>query len=114
MISIECEVLREQWRKIASELGILFVAPYVLSLPDGSSCEVACLLPQFGSSRGMIIDAAYSRTVFEAATQAGFGITSMLPERNDLPVTASSYIDCLEDWGWVGPGEAPEWYTGAA
>ena len=114
MTSSEHEALREQWRKIATELNILFVTPYELPLSGGSTWIFAGLLPQFGSPRGILIDARHSSMAFEAASEAGFGVTSMLPERLDSPVNASDYIDCLQDWGWFGPGAPPEWYSGAA
>ena len=113
MISSEREALREQWRKVATELNILFLAPYEVPLPNGTTWEFAGLLPQFGSDRGMLVDAEHANIAFDAAVQAGFGVTSMLPEQDHLPINAADYIDCLQDWGWVGPGAPPQWYAGA-
>jgi hypothetical protein len=114
MISRELELLREQWREVATDLNILFLAPYELPLSNGRAWEFAGLLPQFGGTRGMLIAARHSDTAFEAAAASGFGVTSMLPESHHLPVKASDYIECLVDWGWVGPGAPPEWYPDAA
>jgi hypothetical protein len=49
MISRELELLREQWREVATDLNILFLAPYELPLSNGRAWEFAGLLPQFGS-----------------------------------------------------------------
>ena len=114
MISSERKELREQWRTVATDLSILFVAPYALRLPNGASYEFACMLPQFGSTLGMLIDSEHSDAAFEAAVGAGFGITSMAAEQHHVPINASDYIECLHDWGWVGPGAPPGWYSGAA
>jgi hypothetical protein len=110
----EREQLREQWRSVASELGLQFVAPFSLALADGSHWEFAALLPQFGGGQGMLIDSEHSAAAFAAAAFAGYRVSSMLPESHHLPVDASNYIECLVDWGWAGESAAPNWYAGAA
>ena len=110
----EREQLREQWRIVASELGLQFVAPFSLVLPDGTQWEFAALLPQFGGGQGMLIDAEHSAAAFDAAASAGYGVSSMVTESPSLPVEPSDYIECLVDWGWTGESAAPHWYTGAA
>ena len=111
---IERELLREQWSTVANVLSINFIAPFFLSLPDGAQCEFACLLPQFGGERGMLIDTEHSATAHAAAMASGYGVSSMGAEHHHLPINAADYIECLVDWTWVGPGPAPEWYTSAA
>jgi len=110
----ERELLREQWRIVAIQLGVQFVAPFSLRLPDGTLWEFSALLPQFGGKHGMLIDAEISVAAFAEAVAAGYGVSSMLAEHHHLPIDPEGYIDCLVDWGWVGQGAAPAWYAGAA
>ena len=114
MMITDTELLREQWRIVANGLGIDFVAPISVSLPDGSRWEFAALLPQFGGKRGMLIASEYSAPAFTAAKEAGYCISCMGAEHRHVPIDPESYIDCLVDWGWVGKAAAPVWYTGAA
>ena len=109
----ERELLREQWRIVATGLGIQLLSPILLPLPDGTQWEFAALLPQFGGERGMLIDVEHSSAAFAAAVAAGYGASSMLAEHHHLPVDPANYIDCLIDWGWVGQGAAPAWYVSA-
>lgn len=110
----EIELLRDQWRAVASSLSIQFITPFFLPLPDGSKWEFAALLPQFGGERGILIGVEHSAAAFAQARACGYGVCSMLGEHHHLPVLAENYIECLSDWGWVGQGPVPEWYTGAA
>ena len=110
----ELELLREQWCAVATRLGIEFVAPISLPLPDGTQWEFAALLPQFGGENGTLIAAGHHAAAFAVATAAGYGVSSMRAEHHHLPVDPEDYVKCLNDWGWVGQAAAPEWYTGAA
>jgi len=110
----ERQLLGEQWRSVAAELGLEFVAPVSLPLPDGTEWEFAALLPQFGGEHGMLIDTEHSVAAFAAAVDAGYGVSSMLAEHHHLPIDPGNYVDCLIDWGWVGQGAVPAWYSGAA
>lgn len=107
------ETLRDQWRTVAKALSIEFVAPFVLTLPDGRQREFAGLLPQFGNSHGMLIDTEYEKDAFTSAIASGFACSSMSAESHYLPVDPANYIDCLKDWGWSGEGQAPGWYLSA-
>jgi hypothetical protein len=106
--------LREQWQVATTKLGVDFVAPFSLSLPDGALLEYAILLPQFGSEHGMLINPEHSVLAFAAAVAAGYGVTSMSPEALQASPDLEIYIECLRDWGWVAEEPAPEWYAGAA
>ncbi len=109
------ELLREQWRAVASTLSVRFIAPFTISLPTGEEREFAGLLPQFGGARGMLIDTEYSAAAFAAAGAAGFGISTMQAETRHTPLKPESYIECLVDWGWCAQDQpAPEWYVSAA
>jgi hypothetical protein len=109
----ERELLQNQWRSVADELSIGFIAPFVLKLPDQTHVEFAILLPQFGGVRGMLIDTQQSQATSAAAIAAGFGISTMSPEHHHLPVKATDFIECLIDWTWTDSTAAPAWYTAA-
>ena len=107
----DLELLREQWQSVARALEIEFVGPFFLPLQTGQY-EFAGHLPQFGGTRGILIDVRYEPDAFSAAASAGFACTSMLAESHHLPVDPANYIDCLVDWGWSAQGLVPpRWYT---
>lgn len=106
----ECELLREQWRLVANVLIIKFESPFFLDLPSCKKWEFAGLLPQFGGKRGMLIGVEHNSEAFTLAKELGYGITSMLAETHYLPIDATSYIECLKDWGWVSKDLPPKWY----
>jgi hypothetical protein len=112
-IQVERELLAEQWRDVAAALGVQCVAPFDLTLADGTQRRLAVLLPQFGGERGMLIDVEGPASVVNAAMALGYGYSSMLAERHHIPVNANDYIESLEDWGWVGPGVPPKWHREA-
>ena len=100
------ELLREQWREVCRALGITFVAPF--SIEPG--LEFACLLPEFGSPKGMLIDASRNAVAFKTAIERGYGCSSMLPETR-LAVQPHNYVECLRDWGWADASRPPpSWY----
>jgi hypothetical protein len=105
----ERELLREQWRQVANALSIKIVAPFRLHLPNGKEHEVACLLPQFGREKGMLIDCEYSKEAFGVAAKNGYAISTMAAEHHYLPINAESYIECLVDWGWASSEQEPSW-----
>lgn len=106
--------LRDQWQVATTKLGVDFVAPFSLPLPDGALLEYVVLLPQFGSEHGMLINSEHSDLAFATAVAAGYGITSMPPEPLQTSLDLEIYIECLRDWGWIAEEPAPEWYAGAA
>jgi hypothetical protein len=103
--------LGNQWLHAASRLDIECVAPYTLNCPDGRCFQFACLLPQFGSTKGMLLAATYDTAAARAAAELGHGYSCLDPhatEESDL----DSYIDCLRDWRWAATGrEPPFWYA---
>jgi hypothetical protein len=109
----EREFLAEQWRAVATALGVQHVAPYELTVLDGTHWTFAVLLPQFGGEHGMLIDVEYPTHVASAAVAAGYGASSMQAEHHHIPIDPQNYVECLEDWGWVGPGDVPNWYLEA-
>jgi hypothetical protein len=109
------DLLRQQWRDVSAALGIEFVAPVIVDAHTGERIEFACLLPQFGTPRGMLIDvvAGYIEAAREAASIAGFRLSTMAPETR-LEVRPADFIECLVDWGWTAEGQdPPNWYVEA-
>jgi hypothetical protein len=109
------ELLRAQWLSIAAELGIECIVPVVIDTVSGGRFEFACLLTQFGSTRGMLVDveAGYIEAAREAARIGGFGLSTMAPESN-LILRAADFIECIVDWGWAAEGKHPsDWYSKA-
>ncbi|WP_140805387.1 hypothetical protein [Rhodanobacter glycinis] len=108
------ELLREQWRAVAEALKIEFIGSFCIDLERGQQHEFACLLPQFGGGRGMLIDIKYVPDAFSAAINAGFACSSMLAETHNLAIDPADYIDCLVDWTWSVQDQAPPgWYASA-
>jgi hypothetical protein len=104
--------LGSQWQRAALELGIEFQGPYTLVAADGARFEFACLLPQFGAERGMLLGVSYDKVAAEGAVQAGFGFSYLDAEYPSEPFELSGYIECLRDWGWSAKREnPPNWYT---
>jgi hypothetical protein len=100
------EALAAKWMKVGDDLGIEVVAPYWLRSPRGNY-EFACLLPEFGSSRGMVLMADFDREAAEAAASEGFGYSCLTPES----VNVDYAIECLLDWGWSNEAhDPPNWY----
>src|SRR5262245_26609875 len=104
--------LGAQWRRAALELDIECRVPFTLSTPTGESFEFACLLPQFGGERGILLLSSYNASATGAATAAGFGYACVEAARPSEPFELSTYIECLIDWGWLASGSpAPDWYV---
>ena len=106
------DLLTEQWRAVAKALSIRFDGPY--SVPGSTGAyQFAGLVPDFGGGRGTLIDTEYDREAMSVAKAAGFTGSFMLPEKRLIAIEASSYAECLVDWGWSGDGDPPEWYAHA-
>ena len=109
------ERLRSEWIRAAGAIGIAVVAPYELCDASGVLHCFACLLPQFGSARGMLILAEYDRRAADAARSAGFGFAVLEPRSDEETAEdVESAMDCLLDWGWTSPEPPPDWYSGAS
>jgi len=108
-------LLREQWRNVSGALEIEFLAPIIIDAHTGERFEFACLLPQFGAARGMLIDvvAGHIASARQAASLGGFALSTMAPETR-LEVRPADYIECLLDWGWTARNQSPpDWYVAA-
>jgi len=104
MNTVEREV--QSWRRVATELGIEFEAPYVLEHADARFTFLGHL-PQFGSERGMLLMLQYNHEAAEAAFKDGFGFSCLeLGEEVD----GEDVVELLQDWTWTSRTPAPRWY----
>ena len=104
------DLLGANWKQAARKLTIDIHIPFTLEMPGGARYPFACLLPQFGAPRGMLLDVLYDKIAADAAVQVGFGFSIMDPDLHQ-PLDLSGYIDCLHDWGWVPTDQRPPlWY----
>jgi hypothetical protein len=106
------ELLGDQWRAAAAKLGVVAVVPFDLELPLGQVARFACLLPQFGGPRGMLLTPTYEHAAFQAATDAGYGVSVLDPDTSGVDSSdLADYIACLKDWEWRGGlSSVPDWY----
>jgi len=102
------------WRCAGDELGIVVVAPAVVTV-GGVAVHASALLPQFGDRNGMVVFSKwFDPSTWPAAhgddlarlVENGYAFTHM-----DWDVYRGDwFIDALEDWGWTGDGPPPSWY----
>lgn len=73
-----------------------FVEPFVFEATDGSH-SLRCLIRGYGASRGMVVDADWSKlkAVADQLTDAGYGYSSLDIDSSDT----ESFKDVLDDWG---------------
>ena len=95
------------WQRAASELGFEVVAPFRLDTAAGTF-EYSFLVRGFGNSEGTVVVLGNSsKEQRHAAAESGFACSSW--SDGDEPYDASSIIDVLRDWGWIGEGSPPPW-----
>lgn len=99
------------WKRAANDLRIVIETPFRLALPGGATLYVSALVKDFGSRRGMVVDADYSiiSAHIPALKELGFGYCGNLggsPETYDR----AAMIEVLADWGWSGSSDKrPDW-----
>lgn len=83
--------------------------PFVASSAGTSGIEFAAYLPQFGGSKGMLLDVVTEPDYVpsdehkRAANQLGVPISFVNP--TSLFENANEFIEALRDWGYSGPPE---------
>ena len=102
---------KRAWTAASEDLGINFIAPYRFTGANGEIFETAGLLPEFGSGKGvLIIDQKTDDEAIAVAEQSGEYFLSALSPRYYYNYNRELFIETLTEWGWIGEGEAPEWY----
>jgi hypothetical protein len=98
----------DNWRELASRLGVQVIAP--ASIPIGNrSALFAALLPQFGAKHGMIAHPDWEAISPHADTLArlGYGFSAV---EIDGDLDDESAKEMLRDWGWSAAEPKPSWW----
>jgi hypothetical protein len=92
---------------VADQLGIRIVAPCKITANDLEPTFTA-LFPQFGASKGMIVDGDWDAVepFADALAKAGYGFSCVTPGDGG---NLDSLKEMFADWGWEDPGPAPKW-----
>lgn len=87
------------WRIAALDLQFKLIAPF--ELYDGIE-KVSCfaLVPEFGSSKGMVIFTEFVKENCKLATSQGYGYTCL--SVSDEPYCREDFESMLSDWGCTG------------
>ncbi|MBX7457094.1 hypothetical protein K3152_02445 [Qipengyuania sp. 1NDH17] len=98
----------DRWQVLAQHLGIRTIAPFELELSD-SIFRFAALLPQFGATNGMVVDADWSLIAPHQSSllAAGYGFSCVQP--SDQPDDLVAVCEILSDWGWTCASPKPDW-----
>jgi hypothetical protein len=98
----------DRWLDLAHRLGIEIVAPFNVELA-GVQMHFTALLPQFGATSGMVIDANW--VVIEphltSFLAAGYGFSCVGP--GDAADDIVDAHEMLSDWGWTSASPKPDW-----
>ena len=107
------------WLIAATELGIRVEVPGEVEI---GGVPVACdsYLPDFGSPHGMaVFGLRVSRRgvprdrILDLNRRATDPSYSQLSNRAYRHFDREHFIEALEDWGWFGDGDPPDWFTTA-
>jgi len=110
----ELHLLGDYWRRAAQLLDLEIQAPFILESSNGERFEFACLLPQFGSARGLLVGLMADSAGARAGTAAGYAVSRM-GATTRAPFELASIVECLVDWGWAVEGKSPpDWYINAS
>ena len=103
------------WIEAAKDLGIRFISPYQFIGLNGKEYEVAGLLPDFGSEKGVLI--TNRKTDEEAVIMAELENDYIMPGLNPYyydKYDRERFIETLSDWGWIGEKQKqPDWIKNA-
>jgi hypothetical protein len=102
--------ISEAWKQAADDLGVLVVAPFILTTTDGEPLIFEAHILNFGGPNGTV--AGNEETQFGKLKQLGSFFCSNL-YASYRRYDRQHFIDTLNDWGWFGEkGKEPVWYTG--
>jgi hypothetical protein len=105
------DLLIEQWRQAAADLGLAIEAPFLLQLQDGR-IEARLLLRNFGAANGMLIVTDFSvvRPFVDEVDAGGYGFSTLSEPSSRAAYDRDTFVEMLCDWGWSGPEqERPVW-----
>jgi hypothetical protein len=88
------------------------VIPFKISLAESGEIFAQALLPQLGSSKGMIFVSNFLE-LCEKETELvnlGFGYSVLDEPRSDEEYDLNSYVEMFSEWGWGSTKEKkPDW-----
>ena len=99
------------WTQVSSDLGIDVIAPFEITLLDGTLLKVVALVKNFGAKNGMLVASDYDavKPYKQKIVDSGYGYATNVG-RSPEQYNRASMIDVLKDWGWTGPeGRRPSW-----
>jgi hypothetical protein len=102
----------QAWQTAGVELGIRVDAPAHVMI-QGESVECSAFLPDFGSANGAAVFSLSVRSDLPD-TPGTDPFCSLLNDDRYRRFDRDHFIATLNDWGWFGNGDPPDWYTGAA
>jgi hypothetical protein len=98
----------DNWRELASRLGLEVIAPAIVSVGERST-TFAALLPQIGAKNGMIVDPEWEAIGPHADALSRLGYAySAVDIGTDFD--AESAKEMLRDWGWSADEPKPSWW----
>ena len=102
----------EFWDKASLDLGVDYVAPFVLELSGGHTLKAELLVKQFGAPNGMLIfnESKQVTKYGDEMIDAGYGYSVMGEPSDRAEYSMQNYVKLLSDWGWAGdPKIKPSW-----
>jgi hypothetical protein len=102
---------QDAWMQVATRLGLHVDCPFSVTV-GSDRVTVPVRLREFGAAKGMLLVTEYStiRPYAEALVDLGFGYSCL----SESVVSSDSIVDVLNDWGWAGAGEQPDWLSKGA
>jgi hypothetical protein len=102
------------WAQAAIDLGIAVDGAGAFRDGNGEPIVYAARVRDFGSANGMLCLYRASPSEFQRlrdqSNTASFGWSVLRDGYRSYD--RDVWIDTLNDWGWAGSGEPPDWYSG--
>lgn len=109
----EAEAVVHAWRRAAADLDLDVKAPWTMAT-DADSAECLALVIGFGNGAGTVVALTTdprAGALQVAASSKGLSL-SLLDATSYGRYERELFVDTLNDWGWQGDGDPPDWYSG--
>ena len=111
---MEFTEFQREWREIAQRFRLTVRTPHQVWLGE-RTLELPVLLEGFGGTRGMLLVTKFDviTDVADHLVELGYGYSCLSDptDRPSHPDEDNALVEMLQDWGWVGPGDPPDWYN---
>jgi len=105
MDPVNADAVRRAWERAGEDLGI------EVDVEAALTTGAVVIVRGFGQAPGTAILAPQSSAdARSAAEEHGYFVSVVSASYEDYE--RELFVDTLNDWQWVGPGDPPEWYTG--